>query len=253
MENSYSTGEVAGTTSSTKGPIVGQTYAEGNNTTKAEMLNCYYTNTPVNATNSDGEQKTNEEMKSPGMLQLMNAEKDVFVLAYGDFIVTNIELSDYSLVTNAISKIPSDLSLFTDATTSELSSKQSAVIKNRLRADQAIVNGYATDIENAVKSLKIKESTSTSDDNSTSRVKDNNIPKTGDNSTILPFAILAISSAGTLVFIGRKKDLPNSMMHILSVLNTQFIFLSIFHSIEIQISRLPHPSLKQILFLSQII
>ena len=64
--------------------------------------------------------------------------------------------ADYTAVNEAIAKIPADLSLYTDDTVSILNAAKEAVIRGKSTVEQAIVDAYATAIENAVKALEYK-------------------------------------------------------------------------------------------------
>lgn len=64
--------------------------------------------------------------------------------------------ADYSKVNEAIAKIPSDLSNYTADSVKVLNDAKDAVVRDKNITDQAVVDGYATAIENAIKALKYK-------------------------------------------------------------------------------------------------
>ncbi len=64
--------------------------------------------------------------------------------------------ADYTVVNNAKATIPSDLSSYTDASVAALESAVDAVQTGLKKDQQAVVNGYATAITNAVSALKKK-------------------------------------------------------------------------------------------------
>jgi hypothetical protein len=64
--------------------------------------------------------------------------------------------ADYSKVDAAIAKIPADLSLYTDETIKTLTDAKNAAAKGKNISEQSIVDGYATEIEKAISSLKYK-------------------------------------------------------------------------------------------------
>lgn len=79
---------------------------------------------------------------------------DGYVTAIEDAVAALVyKGADYSAVDAAIVTIPSDLSIYTDATASAVTAAENAVVRNKDITEQTIVNGYATAIENAVKAL----------------------------------------------------------------------------------------------------
>jgi hypothetical protein len=65
--------------------------------------------------------------------------------------------ADYTDVDKAISEIPADLSVYTNASVNVLNDAVAAVDRNKTQAEQATVNGYATAIRDAIKALKYKD------------------------------------------------------------------------------------------------
>ena len=64
--------------------------------------------------------------------------------------------ADYTAVGEAISKIPADLSVYTDQSVKILKDAKDAVIAGKNISEQDIVDGYAAAIENAIKTLVYK-------------------------------------------------------------------------------------------------
>lgn len=65
--------------------------------------------------------------------------------------------ADYTKVDQAIANIPSDLSLYTDTSVQAVIDAQSAVIRGKLKTEQAVVDGYATSIQTAINNLIYKD------------------------------------------------------------------------------------------------
>ena len=71
--------------------------------------------------------------------------------------VTIYKTADYSAVNAAISGIPADLSLYTDATAQTLIAAKNAVVPGKDISEQVMVDGYARAIENAIVALVYKD------------------------------------------------------------------------------------------------
>ena len=67
-----------------------------------------------------------------------------------------IEKADYTKVNEAKSKVPADLSVYTDESVKALQDTLAAVVEDKDVTEQIAVNGYATSIENAIVGLKYK-------------------------------------------------------------------------------------------------
>lgn len=67
-----------------------------------------------------------------------------------------IRPADYTKVDEAISKIPTDLSVYTDESVKVLNDATAAVIRNKRVTEQAVVDGYADAINKAVEGLVFK-------------------------------------------------------------------------------------------------
>ena len=64
--------------------------------------------------------------------------------------------ADYTKVNEAKSKVPADLSVYTDESVKALQDTLAAVVEDKDVTEQIAVNGYATSIENAIVGLKYK-------------------------------------------------------------------------------------------------
>lgn len=67
-----------------------------------------------------------------------------------------IRPADYTKVDEAVSKIPTDLSVYTDESVKVLNDATAAVIRNKRVTEQAVVDGYADAINKAVEGLVFK-------------------------------------------------------------------------------------------------
>ena len=66
-------------------------------------------------------------------------------------------LADYTKVNEAKSKIPNDLSIYTDESVKSLKDILASIEEEKNLMEQEIVDGYAMNIENAIKELKYKD------------------------------------------------------------------------------------------------
>jgi hypothetical protein len=91
--------------------------------------------------------------------QLNGDKKTDYASAFKDIAleVTPPKAADYTDVDKAISEIPADLSVYTNASVNVLNDAVAAVDRNKTQAEQATVNGYATAIRDAIKALKYKD------------------------------------------------------------------------------------------------
>ena len=66
-------------------------------------------------------------------------------------------LADYTKVNEAKSKVPNDLSIYTDESVKSLKDILTSIEEEKNLTEQEIVDGYAMNIENAIKGLKYKD------------------------------------------------------------------------------------------------
>ncbi len=78
---------------------------------------------------------------------------DLFSETHSEYL---IRPADYTKVDEAISKIPTDLSVYTDESVKVLNDATAAVIRNKRVTEQAVVDGYADAINKAVEGLMFK-------------------------------------------------------------------------------------------------
>lgn len=79
---------------------------------------------------------------------------DMFSEKHSNYL---IRPADYTKVDEAIAKIPSDLSVYTEETVNALNAAKDAVVRNKRVTEQAVVNGYAKEIEAAISGLTYKK------------------------------------------------------------------------------------------------
>ena len=79
---------------------------------------------------------------------------DMFSEKHSNYL---IRPADYTKVDEAIAKIPSDLSVYTEETVNALNVAKDAVVRNKRVTEQAVVNGYAKEIEAAISGLTYKK------------------------------------------------------------------------------------------------
>ncbi len=78
---------------------------------------------------------------------------DLFSTTHGKYLVRP---ADYTKVDAAISKIPSDLSIYTEETVNALNTAKDAVVRNKRVTEQEVVDGYADAIYAAIDALVYK-------------------------------------------------------------------------------------------------
>lgn len=136
--------------------------------------------------------------------QLMNA----YSTKYSDYLIRS---ADYSKVNEAISKIPADLSQYSEESVNNLNKAVEMVIYNKRINEQEVVDGYATAIENAIKELELKKVTTPNNPEVDKPSVDqpivdnpvNNEPpvKTGDTTNLTLFACMFVLSG---LYLGKK-------------------------------------------------
>jgi hypothetical protein len=98
--------------------------------------------------------------------------------------------ADYGKVEEAIAKIPTDLSLYTDATVKALNDAKNAVVRGKNITEQETVDAMAKAINDAVSALEAKP---------TPEPDDSDSPQTGDNSNIWLWLGLMLLSCGGVI------------------------------------------------------
>ena len=91
-----------------------------------------------------------------------NITEQAIVDGYATAIINAINAlsykeADYTKVNQAIAKIPADLSIYTLESINALNTAKNAVVAGKNITEQATVDGYATAIENAINSLKLRK------------------------------------------------------------------------------------------------
>ncbi len=103
-----------------------------------------------------------------------NVNADSTIRVY--YVKMPTQFADYSKVYEAIKKKPEDLSLYTEDSVERLNTALNQVVTGKDSKEQSIVDGYATDIETAIKGLKYKDA-----DYTAVNVALNKIPEDLDN------------------------------------------------------------------------
>lgn len=110
-------------------------------------------------TNSTG--KTLEELKTQQFVDVLNAGRgEIWYLQSNDtptFVPSEIEYADYTKVEEAIERIPTDLSVYTDCSVKQLQKALDQIEWDKLKEEQPIVDGYAVAIEQAIDCLVYKK------------------------------------------------------------------------------------------------
>lgn len=110
-----------------------------------------------------------------------------------------IKSADYTIVDEAISTIPSDLTIFTEETVKVLNDAKAAVVYGLDITKQEEVNAMAKVIKEAVAGLKLKA------DNNSGKDEVNSSPDTGDAINFVPMILLLILSGGLGIQVLRRK------------------------------------------------
>lgn len=129
-------------------------------TARSEVVNCYYvdTNTAVATDYEKATAKSLEEMKTADFAATLNDNNpdNGWIYKDGQTPLCGAEPADYSAVDAALTKIPADLTVYTDETVAALNTAKANVVKGKVIAKQNEVNAWATAIEDAVAALKYK-------------------------------------------------------------------------------------------------
>lgn len=140
-----------------------------------------------------------------------------------------LETADYSKVDEAIAKIPVDLSGYTEESVKAVIDARNMVVRNRPLAEQATVDAWAQEIENALRALEknaTNNSTEASSPNAENGTEKGNteasfpnaeagkstdsqlqghVPATGDDEPVLFAGIILLLTLGTAIMFSRKK------------------------------------------------
>lgn len=129
-------------------------------TARSEVVNCYYvdTNTAVATGYEKATAKSLDEMKTEDFAATLNNGDTAngWIYKDGQTPLCGAEPADYSAVDAALTKIPADLTVYTDETVAALNTAKANVVKGKVIAKQSEVNAWATAIEDAVAALKYK-------------------------------------------------------------------------------------------------
>lgn len=144
--------------SSNCGAIAGDTL----NTTT--VLNSYYLNTSCarGVALAQGTEeiyiKTDQELRDAEILAVLNKNKAVWgVVSDGSYPVFLFTIpANYEKVDFAITSIPTNTSIYTEASVQNLMNAKGAVVRGKMADEQTTVDGYATAIETAIQQLEYK-------------------------------------------------------------------------------------------------
>lgn len=129
-------------------------------TARSEVVNCYYvdTNTAVATDYEKATAKSLDEMKTEDFAKILNNSDDTngWIYKDGQTPLCGAEPADYSAVDAALTKMPADLTVYTDETVAALNTAKANVVKGKVIAKQSEVDAWATAIEDAVAALKYK-------------------------------------------------------------------------------------------------
>lgn len=172
IKNVYQAGKMT-LSANTNLVLVGQLVGRLGNTTPLGLthtmhLSDAYYNTDLASANGVGTVLANgdastQAMDSPSMqaqafVTTLNTGNAVWVSKANDFPVfgTVVAGADYSAVEDAISHVPVDLSIYTDATVSDLQQAIASVVYGKTASEQTLVDSYAQAINDALQALQLK-------------------------------------------------------------------------------------------------
>ena len=97
-------------------------------------------------------------MKTEDFAKILNNSDDTngWIYKDGQTPLCGAEPADYSAVDAALTKMPADLTVYTDETVAALNTAKANVVKDKVIAKQSEVDAWATAIEDAVAALKYK-------------------------------------------------------------------------------------------------
>ena len=87
---------------------------------------------------------------------ISNEDCKLYVMHPDNTGVKNVAKADYTKVNEAKTKVPADLSVYTDESVKVLQDALNAVVEDKNATEQIAVNGYAKAIEDAIAGLKYK-------------------------------------------------------------------------------------------------
>ncbi|WP_294802047.1 GLUG motif-containing protein [uncultured Gemmiger sp.] len=141
---------------------------------RSKIINCYFAveNRDIKNQNESATEKSQEEMKTEAFATLLNNGDDS-----NGWSFTNGQVhcgagpADYSAVDAAMAAIPTDLTVYTDASVAALNTAVDGVVRGKAFASQADVNAMAQAIENAIADLQYKDADYTKVDAAIAKAK----------------------------------------------------------------------------------
>ena len=150
-------------------------FAEQSSATKrSEITNCYFAveNRGIKNQNESATEKPQDEMKTETFATLLNGGDDSngWSFANGQ-VLCGAGPADYRAVDAAMAAIPTDLTVYTDASVAALNTAVDGVIRGKAFASQAEVNAMAQAIEGAIAALQYKDADYTKVDAAIAKAK----------------------------------------------------------------------------------
>ena len=159
VTNCYTTGTLSG-----KAAYMYAFTMQQKGTPRSPTKNCYFADTNSALINLSETTffKTLEEMKTEGFKETLNAGDPAngWIFREGETPLCGAEPADYTKVDAALAKIPADLTAYTDETVTALNNAKANVVRGKALANQSAVDAMAKAIEDAIKALVEKPTSS---------------------------------------------------------------------------------------------
>ena len=158
VTNCYTTGTLSG-----KAAYMYAFTMQQEGTPRSPTENCYFadTNSALINLNETTVFKALAEMQTEGFKDTLNANDPAngWLFREGKTPLCGAEPADYSAVDAALAKIPADLTAYTDESVTVLNNAKANVVRGKALANQSAVDAMAKAIEDAIKAL-VKKPTS---------------------------------------------------------------------------------------------
>lgn len=152
IKNCYATGKVEGTA-----PYV-YAFAMQDKTERSPMTNCYYNEANKQSNDESTTAMPLDEMKKENFANALNKGDTTnnWIYKAGQTPLCGAEPADYRKVTEALEKIPDDLTSYTTETVEALENAKANVVRGKVIAKQSEVDAMVKPIEDAVAALQYK-------------------------------------------------------------------------------------------------
>ena len=141
---------------------------------RSTITNCYFAeeNSDIKTRNEDAIAKSQDEMKTEDFAAALNNGdgSNGWSFVNGQ-VFCGTEPADYRAVDAAMAAIPTDLTVYTDASVAVLNTAVDGVVRGKAFASQADVNAMAQAIENAIAALQYKDADYTKVDAAIAKAK----------------------------------------------------------------------------------